>query len=223
MLHPFSFIMSRLLILQLCVLVCQARRFYDTSLPILSEVEWLPEQSSSHATNAFVGSPSIVAVPNASSASVKYLASHDRFFHIPKGTAYIFASNDLVEWQPTAQVSPMYWAQLFSHGEQVYIIGTSNDMTTAADIVISRCLSSPCDGSQWSESVAIFKGNVTHSFHCAPTPVVEKQGTLYRAFEVDISNVPQGNLAVIMLEGNGACSDLTLASCWKVLARALLS
>jgi hypothetical protein len=44
------------------------------------------------------------------------------------------------------------------------------------DICIAR---SPDGGDTWSEMVTLFEGR----YHCAPTPVVQKDGFVYRAFE----------------------------------------
>ncbi|EDQ90627.1 uncharacterized protein MONBRDRAFT_7039 [Monosiga brevicollis MX1] len=185
----------------------EGRRFYDTMLPIVSEVTWLPEPSGhpTHATDSFVGSPSIVKLN-----ATHFLASHDRFFHEEPGTAYIYISPDLVKWVPLANVTPMYWAQLFVHQGHAYIQGVSDD-TSRGDIVISRMAP---DGT-WTKPSVLQAGSSTTGYHCAPTPVVQQDGALYRALEQGSDNTP-GNLAVVVLVGNASCSDLTVPSCWQL-------
>lgn len=143
-----------------------------------------------------------------------WLASHDRFFHVPVGTAYVYASADLVEWTPVANVTPMYWAQLFAHNNVTYLLGTSDDMSGAGNLVLSRCRSVPCDGRDWDPPVVLFS-NAT--YHVAPTPVVESNGDLFRAVEYRAS--ADNDLAVVMLRGTGTgdCGlDLTRAGCWQM-------
>ena len=36
-----------------------------------------------------------------------WLASHDRFFHEANGTAYIYRSTDLIEWENVYNVTPV--------------------------------------------------------------------------------------------------------------------
>ena len=89
-----------------------------------TQIDYLkpPASNNSHEKNAFIGSPSIVATSSSnssgSSAGAQWLASHDRFFDEAVGTTYIFASNDLIEWRPTASVSPMYATSPLMHPPQ---------------------------------------------------------------------------------------------------------
>eukprot|EP00054_Salpingoeca_dolichothecata_P013031 m.72499 g.72499 ORF g.72499 m.72499 type:complete len:408 (+) comp20259_c0_seq3:59-1282(+) len=198
------------MLLFLLFVTVQASPFYDTTLPILSEVTWLPEPGPSlHAAQRFVGSPSLVQTDAA------WLASHDRFFDVPHGTAYVYASSDLIEWTSVANITSMYWAQLFNANNQTYIIGTSDDMSGEGNICIARCLTTPCDGKSWSETAVLFKPEVSGTkYHCAPTPVVEANGTLYRAFDLQTSS----ELQVLLLSAPSSCPDLTSPTCWTKTA-----
>jgi hypothetical protein len=82
------------------VLSCAGHRLYDTALPIISEIAFQQEpiSKSTHASQAFVGSPSYLQ-----SGPGHYLASHDRFFDAAVGVAYVYFSSDQVEWQPVAK------------------------------------------------------------------------------------------------------------------------
>lgn len=124
--------------------------------------------------------------------SSTWLASHDRFSGGAVGVAYVYASDDLVEWENTANVTDLYWAQLFEHRGRAYLIGTTHG---SSNITISRCLSSPCDGRQWSPATVLY-ANAT--YHCAPTPVVDgNDGYLYRAFDY-ATHSPKGQEAKAM-------------------------
>ena len=89
-----------------------------------AQIDYLapPASRDSHATDAFIGSPSLVRVSPGT-----YLASHDRFFDEATGTAYVLRSLDanLTRWERAAEVRGMYWAQLFSARGGVWLIGTS--------------------------------------------------------------------------------------------------
>jgi hypothetical protein len=104
----------------------------------------------------------------------------------------------------------MYWAQLFELNGRTYIIGTSDDMSGAGNLVLSMCASSPCNGTQWSAPTVLYD-NAT--YHSAPTPVVQSGNHLYRAFEYQADT----DLAVVVLraDATGACgTNLTDRSCW---------
>lgn len=125
-----------------------------------------PASRDSHAKDAFIGSPSIVSTSSKATTGTMWLASHDRFFSEEVGTTYVFASNDLVAWRPTAAVSPMYWAQLFSVKQppasvspNIYLIGPSSDLTGEGDLVISRCTDVPCSGTNWTTPSVLVKGD----------------------------------------------------------------
>lgn len=209
--------------LALLAVGASARVMVDTQLPLV-EIAWSPEQPAR--TGAFIGSPSIVAPPGAGFV----LASHDWFFDQPVGTAVVLASQDNgTNWSPVANVSSMYWAQLFARphasgvGSEVYLIGTSGDMTTPASINIARCIADsgdptgPCQsGRTWTSTVTLFAGSANRSYHAAPTPVVALNGGWYRSFEVAGPWVPSGVLALVLLRADQTCADLTIRSCWSM-------
>jgi hypothetical protein len=183
-----------------------------------SQIDYLkpPNSGNAHEANAFIGSPSILQTEDG-----HWFASHDRFFDENPGTSFVFSSANLTNWEPTATITPMYWAQLFANtpangNESVYIIGTSGDLTSIGDLVISRCESTPCDGTGWTKPQVLFAGNATWHFHTAPTPVVRSKDrtTLYRAFDVIVGEAQ--DLQVVMLTGNASCVDLTKCACWSL-------
>jgi len=200
--------------------------YFTTASWWRNEIDYLapPPSRDEHASDSYIGSPSIVDTGGG------WLASHDRFFHEAKGTTYVFgASSPSATWELKAAVSPMYWAQLFVNdgvpNAAVYLIGTSDDMSGHGDIVISRCLRTGtelCSGERWSEPTILFAGNSTTKFHCAPTPVVrayegraEAGHTLKLLRAFDMLVLPN-EMVVVMLDAYAYCADLTQASCWHM-------
>ncbi len=140
-------------------------------------------------TGIYLGSPSIVRTPNGD-----LLVSMDMFGPgAPRSegtkqynTALIFRScDDGDTWRYVTCVQNTFWASLFVHRGKVYYLGCSE---AYGSIVIRR---SDDNGTTWTEpddehSGLLFKagpGNTGPNFHCAPMPVVEHEGRLYRAFE----------------------------------------
>ena len=122
----------------------------------------------------YIGSPSIVILPNG-----EYLASHD--FFGPKSaeheaaTSVVFASKDRGEtWNKVATLKPLFWAGLFTHRDAVYIMGTTKHH---GHIVIRR---STDKGRTWTEPGLLTPRD---NYHTAPTPVIEHNDRLWRAFE----------------------------------------
>lgn len=132
--------------------------------------------SSPSPTTDFLGSPSIVVLDDGT-----YLASHDIFGR--KATrlhsARVFASGDRgASWKEVAAMDQQFWPMLFKHRGKVYMIGTDKEY---GDIILRK---SNDGGHTWTIPSAektgrIFKGR----FHCAPVPIVEHEGRLWRAFE----------------------------------------
>jgi hypothetical protein len=135
------------------------------------------------ASGRYIGSPSIVILPDGD-----YLASHD-FFGPESGsktcaTTVIFRSTDRgATWQKRAQVQCAFWSNLFVHRGAVYLMGATAEN---AHLVIRRSVD---DGKTWTHPDSAATGLLASTGHWAtgPTPVVEHDGRLWRAFEkVDI-------------------------------------
>jgi len=130
-------------------------------------------------TQIYVGSPGIAVLPNG-----HYLAKHDEFG--PKSTENteavtpVFRSVDRGQsWQRVATVKGMYWASIFVHKDDAYLIGTSKNH---GFVVISR---SRDEGVTWTASKDKSSGLLLDDakYHCAPVPVVIHQGRIWRAME----------------------------------------
>ena len=93
--------------------------------------------------------------------------------------------DDGATWANVTHVAGQYWSNLFSHGGAVYLLGVSQQY---GSIVIRR---SDDGGNTWThprdeQSGLLFRGGYHHdnpNYHCAPVPVLVKDGWLYRAFE----------------------------------------
>jgi hypothetical protein len=82
-------------------------------------------------------------------------------------------------------IANAFWSTLFIHRGSVYLLGTSQQY---GSIVIRR---SEDGGNTWTHPVdnlsgRLFAGGFYHdppNYHCAPVPVLVKNGRIYRAFE----------------------------------------
>ncbi|MBN2046599.1 MAG: exo-alpha-sialidase [Anaerolineaceae bacterium] len=146
-------------------------------------VKYQPER-----TRTYLGSPSLVRLPDGA-----LLASHDYFgkgcprnHEGEEGLTSIYRSeDDGASWVNITHIMNCYWSTLFVLGEAVYILGTSQQY---GSIVIRR---SDDGGFTWShpdaaENGLLFRGGVFHdppNYHCAPTPVFQYHGRIYKGFE----------------------------------------
>ena len=148
------------------------------------EVKYQPEL-----TKTYLGSPSILRLPDGA-----LLASHDYFGlkGCPKNheaeeslTSIYRSEDDGITWVNITHIMNCYWSSLFSHRGSIYILGTSQQY---GSIFIRR---SDDGGFTWTHpadenSGLLFPGGrfrVAPNYHCAPVPVLEHDGRLYKAFE----------------------------------------
>lgn len=147
-----------------------------------SEVKFQPAS-----TQIYLGSPSLVRLGNGD-----LLASHDYFGPEAPRTdggesqSTIYRSSDNGQrWQKVTDIYGAFWSSLHVHRGSVYLLGTSRGY---GSIVIRR---SDDDGQMWTEPVdaksgLLFEGgtgNESPNYHCAPMPILVRDGRLYRAFE----------------------------------------
>jgi len=127
----------------------------------------------------YIGSPSLAVLPDGG-----YVASHDEFG--PKSSEHtravsrIFSSADRGRtWRPIAAINGAFWSTLFTHRGALYLLGTDKHHGNA---VIRR---SHDGGRTWTEPVDGRSGLLRNDgeYHCAPVPVLEHQGRLWRGFE----------------------------------------
>jgi len=140
------------------------------------------------ATKTYLGSPSIIRLDNAD-----LLATHDYFGKgCPKNhegeehlTSVYRSSDDGKTWINVTHIANAFWSSLFKHKGAVYLLGSSQQY---GSIVIRR---SEDNGNTWThpkdeKTGLLFRGGAFReppNYHCAPMPMLRKNGRIYRAFE----------------------------------------
>jgi hypothetical protein len=131
------------------------------------------------ASGIYIGSPSLAVLPNGD-----YVASHDEFG--PKSTehsravSHIFQSRDRgAHWKRIATIDGAFWSTLFTHRGALYLIGPDKHH---GNVLIRR---SADGGVTWTSptngTTGLLRGD--GEYHCAPVPVIEHAGRLWRAME----------------------------------------
>ena len=179
------------------------------------EVKYQPER-----TRTYLGSPSIVRLPDGA-----LLATHDYFgrgcprnHENEESLLSVYRSeDDGTTWTNVTHVMNAYWSSLFVRGDSAFLLGTSQQYGA---IVIRR---SDDGGFTWTHpadarSGQLFRAGYYHdppNYHCAPVPVVEHQGRIYRAFEDnDPCRWPTGFQSCVI--SAPADADLLAADNWRM-------
>lgn len=128
--------------------------------------------------NIYIGSPSIVILPDST-----YIASHDEFgpksqYH-GRAITKIFQSTDRgATWSPISTIEGCFWANLFVHRDALYLWGTEREY---GEMLLRR---STDGGRTWTTPTDAASGKLLPgTFHCAPVPVVDHAGRIWRAWE----------------------------------------
>jgi hypothetical protein len=127
----------------------------------------------------YIGSPSLAVLINGD-----YVASHDEFG--PKSTehsravSHIFQSRDGGDhWKRISTIDGAFWSTLFTHRGALYLIGPDKHH---GNVLIRRSLDG---GVTWTcptnSMTGLLRGD--GQYHCAPVPVVEHAGRLWRGME----------------------------------------
>lgn len=170
-------------------------------------------------TGIYLGSPSLAILDDGS-----LVASHDLFgpgaptsrFGGANLTRIYRSADDGGSWNQVSDVTGAFWSSLFVHRGSLYLLGCSEHY---GSIVVRR---SDDGGMSWThpdgeETGLLFRGGEggkPPNYHCAPVPVVEHRGRLWRAFE----DCPTGGwgdfLASVISAPSGG--DLLMASNWTM-------
>jgi hypothetical protein len=184
-------------------------------------MQWLSEiKFQDPRTLTYLGSPSLVRLPEGA-----LLASHDYFGPgCPKNsngegclTTIHRSDNNGESWRELTHICGAFWSSLFVHEGAVYLLGTS---ARYGAIVIRQSLDG---GYTWTHPLDADSGLLFPNgpypapphYHCAPTPVLQIGGRLYRAFEVNPSRRwPAGFQAIVISCADTA--DLLKAKSWTM-------
>ncbi|NUQ65731.1 MAG: exo-alpha-sialidase [Pirellulales bacterium] len=163
-------------------------------------------------TGVYIGSPSLAVLPNGD-----YVASHDHFG--PKSTEHtralsaVFRSADRGEtWKKISQVDGAFWSSLFVHRGALYLLGPDRHH---GNVLIRR---SSDGGQTWTSPTGSTTGVLRDNgeYHCAPMPVIEHAGRLWRGIEWRHPPVAWGiNYRAAMLSAP-ADADLLDAANWTL-------
>lgn len=129
-------------------------------------------------TQKYIGSPSLVILPNGD-----YVASHDLFgpqsSEWQQAVTTIYRSKDKGKsWKKISTISGAFWSSLFVHKGDLYLLGPDRHHGT---VLIRR---SKDGGKTWTQPTNRQNGVIlTGQYHCAPMPVVEYNGRLWRPME----------------------------------------
>lgn len=147
--------------------------------PDFSRVPGVVVDYSPAASGLYVGSPSLAVLPNGD-----YVASHDYFG--PKSNEHVSARSAILRsadrgrtWLRVAEIQGAFWSKLFVHRGALYLLGTDRHH---GDAVVRR---STDGGTTWTNPTDATSGRLRAGgeYHCAPMPVVEHQGRLWRTME----------------------------------------
>lgn len=175
------------------------------------------------ATETYLGSPSIIRLENG-----ELLATHDYFGSgCPRNhegeehlTSVYRSSDDGASWFPLTHISNAFWSSLFVNRGAIYLLGCSQQY---GSIVIRRSDDGGCTWTHPADETSglLFQGGSRRrppNYHCAPVPVLEHEGRLYRAFEDNTPcSWPEGFQALVISADVNA--DLLDASSWTMSNR----
>lgn len=158
----------------------------------------------------YVGSPGIAVLPNG-----HYITKHDEFgpgsAEYQEAVTQVFTSSDRgATWSHLATVKGMYWASVFVHREDLYLMGTRKNYGAT---VISRSVDG---GKTWSIPKDKASGVLLDGakYHCAPVPIVVHEGRLWRGMEDAMGPGNWGDHFRAFMMSAPVDADLLCADSW---------
>jgi hypothetical protein len=147
--------------------------------PVLYAVPGVVVNYSPASSGIYIGSPGIAILPNGD-----YIATHDRFGtpveEQERAATQVFRSTDRGQtWSHLATVPSMYWASVFVHHGELYLLGASK---VGGFVVIKRSVDG---GKTWSVAQDGQSGILLDDarFSCGALPVVVHNGRIWHAME----------------------------------------
>jgi len=161
-------------------------------------------------TGIYLGSPSLAILPNGD-----YVASHDTFgpqsSEWVQAVSRIYRSSDKgAHWKQVAEVKGAFWSKLFVHHGALYFLGPDRHHGT---LLIRK---STDGGETWTTPTNKQNGLLLDGlYHCAPMPVIEHNGRLWRAMETAHGPILQwGKRYGAMMMSVPVDADLLKAKSW---------
>ena len=167
---------------------------------------------SPQSSGKYIGSPSLAVLPDGA-----YVASHDLFG--PKSGEHerawsaVFRSRDRGRnWRKVSDIHGAFWSSLFVHRGALYLLGPDRHH---GNVLIRRSLDG---GETWTSPTDAQTGLLRDDgeYHCAPMPVIEHNGRLWRGIERRQPPVAWGiNYRAAMLSAP-VVADLLQAASWTL-------
>ena len=160
----------------------------------------------------YIGSPSLVRLPNGD-----YLASHDLFGpgSTKDQTRVYHAEFHGHTWSIRSKIDGQWWSSMFVHKGDLYIMGVSKEYGSC---IIRKSTDS---GRTWSTPKDKESGLLLDdgAYHCAPVPVIEANGRLWRAMEDAQGPGKWGHHFRAFMMSAPVDADLLKASSWTSSTR----